>query len=112
MNRLLRLSEVNGLEGLFIKRDSHLNISGRSKDAFKLKNILTADLRVVSIKGNYLTLEDDNHIQAKVKVGAFILEDIKVNNIVEVSYEFICKKYNGTKFISLRLDKELNNGTN
>ena len=96
----------NSMEGLFLKRDIHINIAGkRTKDAIKLKHKLTADLFCVGWKGDYIILKDDDNRVVNV-LAKNLQKYININDVIEIEYEQIIKTYVNAKFKCIRHDKK------
>jgi len=104
--KLLDIFRSENKEGLILKKENYIYKTGkRTNDIIKLKPKYTADLKVISIKDDYYTLEDDcGRIINNLRISG-IAEYAKIGTIIEIEYEQLLNTYQIPVFKCIRFDK-------
>ncbi len=102
-------SICDGLEGYILKSPTHLQTKGKTAKALKIKGIYTADVKIISIDKEKLTVRcaDENGISCTFNIAEYMLDLLAPSLVVEVQYERIKKAYISARFLRIRDDKTI-----
>ena len=102
-------SIYDGLEGYILKSPTHLQNKGKTSKSLKIKGIYTADVKIISIDKEELTVKcaDENGISCTFNIAEYLLDILTPSLVVEVQYERIKKAYVSARFLRIRDDKTI-----